>query len=132
MFSKVKKIAITAMLSIGVLATIPVTADAHRRHNSGNGVGIEFYFGGSNGHSHWRRDRRHNPHWGHGKRWKKRHGVVRRCSVKRALNKAYRMGVNNPRVRRANQNVIKIKGRSRGHRVRIVFSRAPGCPVIRY
>lgn len=130
MFRKAKNIAVSAMLSLGVLAAIPATADAHQRHKGGGGVGIELHFG-SGGHSHWRRDHRHGHRWGHGPRWK-RHGVVRRCSVNRALNKAYRMGVNHPRVKFANRDVIKIKGRSRGHRVRILFARAPGCPVIRY
>lgn len=124
MFNKIKNIAVSAMVSLGVLAAIPATAQAHHLHHGG-GAGFGIWFG-DGGHSYWRYDRRPR-HWGHGPR-RGRHG----CSVRRALNKAHRMGVRHARVRLANHNVIKVKGRSRGHRVRIVFARAPGCPVIRY
>ena len=134
MFGKIGKIAVSAMVSLGVLAAIPVTAQAVDFQISGavgGGSGFGVWFG-NGGHSHWRR-----PGHGHRRGWRdgRRYNPIgrhHRCSVRRALNKARRMGVHRPRVRVANRRVIKIKGRSHGHRVRIVFSRAPGCPVIRY
>lgn len=133
MLKNARKIAIAAMLGIGTLAATAATAEAGHRHHGGGGVGIEFRFGES-GHSHWRRydrGRRHGD--GDYTNWKNgRHGWGQRCSVDRAVNKAYRMGINHPRVRYADYNVIKIKGRASGQRVSILFSRAPGCPVIGY
>ena len=129
MFANLKRIAVSAIVGLGVLAAIPATAQAHHMHGGG-GAQFGIWFGNS-GHSQWRHGHRRDRHWD--KRYhKRRHGHVRRCSVNRAINKAHRMGVHRPRVRFANQHVIKIKGRSHGHRVRIVFSRAPGCPVLRY
>lgn len=129
MFNKIRNIIVTAMVSLGVLAAIPATANAHHNYHGG-GAGFGIWFGES-GHSHWRRDHRRPRHWDNGRRYSPR-ARVRGCSVRRALNKAHRMGVRHARVRIANHRVIKVKGRSHGHRVRIVFARAPGCPVIRY
>ncbi len=133
MFDRFKKIAVSAIVSFGVLAAIPATAQAHSNHyrGGGGGAGFGIWFGES-GHSHWRGPRGGRPHnWGNGRR----HNPIaraHRCSPRRALNKARRMGVRNARIGRVNHRVIKVRGRSHGYRVKIVFARAPGCPVIRY
>ncbi len=131
MFDKIKKIAVSALVSFGVLATIPATAQAHGNHHGG-GAGFGIWFGES-GHSHWRRPgaRRGGGDWHNGRRYNPI-GRAHRCSPRRALNKARRMGVRNAHIRRVDHRVIKVRGRSHGYRVRIVFARAPGCPVIRY
>ncbi len=130
MFANLKKIAVSAVVGLSVLASVPATAQAHQVQVGGGGAGFGIWFGDS-GHSQWRHGHRRHRHWDK-RHHNRRHGHVRRCSVRRAINKAHRMGVNRPRVRFANERVIKIKGRSHGHRVRILFSRAPGCPVLRY
>lgn len=128
MFANLRKIAVSAIVGLGVLAAIPASAQAH--HVQGGGAQFGIWFGNS-GHSQWRHGHRRDRHWNK-RRHGRRHGQIRRCSVNRAINKAHRMGVHRARVGFVNNRVIKIKGRSHGHRVRILFSRAPGCPVLRY
>lgn len=117
MLNTFKKTAISAMVGLGILATIPASAQAGGIHITGGGgnahVGI---FLGTGGYTNWRP---HRPRF-------------RACTTGRALHKAQRMGVRHARVRAANRHVIKVKGRMHRRHVSIVFARAPGCPVIRY
>ena len=46
-----------------------------------------------------------------------------RCNPGHALDKAYRMGVNNPHVTRVNQSNIVVKGYSHGNSAKVVFKR---------
>ncbi|MBP0438471.1 hypothetical protein [Tianweitania sediminis] len=55
----------------------------------------------------------------------------RECTANRAVEKAWKLGINRPRVTRVARNTIAVRGYQRGERVRIVFARAPNCPVIR-
>ncbi|MEM9277366.1 MAG: hypothetical protein AAGA76_02190 [Pseudomonadota bacterium] len=47
----------------------------------------------------------------------------RKCNPRRALNKAYRMGVYKPHVTRVNHKRIVVKGYNHGHRAKVVFKR---------
>ncbi len=64
-----------------------------------------------------------------------RHGRGHRrgfCKPRRALNKAWNMGVNRPHIARVGPNRIVVKGFSYGHRAKVVFSRqGKRCPVIK-
>lgn len=55
------------------------------------------------------------------------------CSVDKALWKAQeRYGLHRVEVAFVNKHVIGIEGRKKGKWREIVFSRAPGCPVVDY
>jgi hypothetical protein len=56
---------------------------------------------------------------------------VRFCSNSNAVHKAQELGIRRIRAF-AFQDYIVVKGRKRGHRVEVTFSRQPGCPVIQY
>ena len=47
----------------------------------------------------------------------------RACGPKRALHKAWRMGLNRPYVARVNQNRIVVRGFNYGHNAKVVFKR---------
>lgn len=116
MFRKITIAALSAVLGFGALAAAPATARAD-----------SFYFGITpHGPSFGFRadDRRHHARPG-------RHWDRRDCSVREALRKADRMGINRARVRGENRNTIRVAGIRRGHPVRVVFAKAPNCPVIR-
>lgn len=73
-------------------------------------------------HNRWddrRNDRRHDRRGG------------RECTPNRALDKADRMGIRRARIQDVNRHSIRVAGMSRGHPTRVIFSRAPGCPVLR-
>lgn len=111
MFRKIKIAALSAFLGLGTLAAMPATAQA-------DGIYFSFGQGGprvgvyDSGYSH-RHYRRHA------------------CTPGQAVHKARRHGVRNAHVVRVNRNVIKVRGHRHHHRVKMVFARAPHCPIIR-
>lgn len=109
MLNRIRMIALSALIGIGAFAGAPAVASA-----APAGFGVEIRYGHGHGHGHWQGPSRH-----------------RACSTHQALNKAQRMGIRHARVNRADRRVISVAGRSRGHHVRVVFARAPGCPIIR-
>lgn len=123
MLKKIRNAAFSALIGLGALAAVPATAQADSLtfHAGGGGAGFGIWFGDSS-RTHWRGDRRwHNRHRPH----------YRVCTPGQALNKAHRIGIRHARINRVNHRVIAVGGRSRGHHVRVVFARAPGCPIIR-
>ena len=67
-------------------------------------------------------------------RFVSRHRVAHRgiCKPRRALRKAYRMGVDNPYIARIKRNKIVVKGHSYGHQAKVVFKRnTHRCKVLR-
>ncbi|WP_309085213.1 hypothetical protein [Chelativorans sp.] len=115
MFRKIKIAALSALMGLGTLAAAPATAQAD---------GVYFSFGGRDARGGVYivdRDR-------HDRRPPRRFAS---CSPRDAVEKAYRMGLRNVRVTRANRNTIRVTGRTRFDRASIVFARAPRCPVIR-
>lgn len=115
MFSKIKTVTLSAIVALGTLAAIPATAQADSLYLNFGGHGAGF--GLSVGH-------------GHG--WKNHHGRhAQRCTPQRALWKADRMGIRRAHVTNVRNRSIVVSGRSHGDRVRVVFGRAPHCPVIR-
>ena len=116
MFQKLKIAALSAVVALGALGATAATAQADRLSIGVGSAGVVDVQYRSN----------HNRHHYH-----KRPVHRAACTPRNALNKAHRMGVNRPFVRNANRNVIRVGGHSRGHRVNLVFARAPGCPVLR-
>ncbi|MFC6489196.1 hypothetical protein [Nitratireductor sp. GCM10026969] len=118
MFRTIRTAVLSALLGLGTLTAMPAGAQAD---------GFYFSFGqqGPSAGSH-HRDRGHmyKPHRG-----RPRH--VSACSPSQALHKAGRMGLRHARVTHASRKIIAVAGHRHRHRARVVFSRAPHCPVIR-
>ncbi len=119
MFTKsIRTVLAAGVLALGTAATTTAPAQADGRigvYIGSGGSGIYFNSGGRRHHGHrYRGHRRFS------------------CGPRRAVNKAYRWGMNNPRVKRVNKRRIVVTGWNRGHRARMVFSRhGRGCPVIK-
>jgi hypothetical protein len=109
----------TAALSLGVLlggfAALPAVAQADTLQVTIAPETVQYRHDG-------RHDRRYDRH---------RERPRRACSPERAVEKAWRLGLNRPRIANVNRNTISVRGFKRGHPVRILFARAPNCPVIR-
>ncbi len=117
MFKKLQTAALSAVIGLGTLAAVPATAQADSFYFGITPNGPSFGFH-SDSSRRWDRNRRHH-------RYQRSE-----CTQRQALRKAGRMGIHRAHVRRDNRNVIRIGGRKRGHRVAIVFAKAPNCPVI--
>ncbi len=118
MLKLIRNIALSALLGLGAAAPLATTASADslviRAGNGQAGFAIQVRDRGHAGrHGHW-----HGP----------RH---RACTPGQAVSKAGRMGVRHARVQRVSHRNISVSGRARGHHVRVLFARAPGCPVLR-
>ena len=123
MFNK----SIKTVLAAAVIAT--GGAFAATTANAGTSFGI--YIGNGYGHSHAPSGGIYFNNGGYN------HGYVaprghRKCNPRRALNKAYRMGVYNPHVTRVNHRKIVVKGYSHGHNAKVVFKRnSKRCKVLK-
>lgn len=112
MFKIMKTAALTALfgaaLGLGSLAAAPAA------HADG------IYFSIGQGHN-WHNGQRH--HW-------RRH-AARSCTPRQAVRKAERSGIRRAYVSHVGRNAITVRGHRHRDRARIVFARAPHCPVIR-
>jgi hypothetical protein len=137
-----KTLALSALAGLAALAAIPSAANAedmHRRHKPDAEAGIVIEFGKKHGpeigvvidpfdHGHMRRHDRHDM-------FDKRFVVRKapRCSPDQAMWKASNVfNLRRVHVEYANKHVIGVEGKKHGQWYEIVFSRAPGCPVIDY
>jgi len=97
--------------------------------NAGSSFGIYVGTGGYNGIHYSSR-----AHRGHGYRKGYRHGPRHlrggKCAPRRALNRAYRIGLNRPYIQRINGRSIAVKGWHRGYPAKVVFSQFGGCRVV--
>ena len=119
MFSKSVQSIIAAAIVVGG-TTFGTTGAA----NAGNGFSL--YVG--NGH--------HGVYFDNGPRRRhlQRHRIGHRgiCKPRKALRKAYRMGVDNPYIARIKRNKIVVKGHSYGYQAKVVFKRnTHRCKVLR-
>lgn len=121
MFSKLRTAALSAVIGLGAIASMPAAAQAdglYLNFGGHHGAGVGVQFGGRDGvrYRDYRHDRRH----------------YRACTPNRAVHKAERMGVRRARVVNVNRHSIKVAGRKHGDRVRLTFGRAPHCPIVRW
>jgi len=117
-----KTVLVATSLATAGVATSATTASA------GSGSFSITIGSGGHGGGHWggHRGGRDRGHWG-GRRHNRGY-----CAPRQALNKAHRMGIRHARIIRANNRVVKVAGRSRGHRVNAVFANTWRCPVVRF
>ncbi|MDQ2632590.1 MAG: hypothetical protein M3Y78_02515 [Pseudomonadota bacterium] len=119
MISKFRTAALSALIGLGALAAMPAAAQAEGLYlNYGHG-GIGIHIGDHDRVDYRKRHRHHRQHF-------------RACTSHRALDKAERYGVRRARVVDVDRRTITVSGRKHGHRARMVFSRAPNCPVVRW
>ncbi len=67
----------------------------------------------------------------HDRHYRNQRGPRHGCTAERAVRKASRLGINRARVTNVGRNTISVRGFKRGERVRVLFARAPNCPVLR-
>lgn len=101
--------------------------------------GISIQSVGYGGHKKkWDRQDRHGRRGGYGGHG--RHGSYgggrshrnKGCSPRRAVRKAWNMGLNHPHVKRVGRRHIVVKGGYHGSRAKIVFSRYGRCQVVNF
>ena len=96
----------------------------------GNGAAI--HYNGNNIHyrhnnqrrNHYRQDRYYRDHY----QPRPRHRV---CGPRRAVKKAYRLGLDSPQVHRVKERRIVISGYQYGYRTKMVFKRYSKCRLIK-
>ncbi|MVA97069.1 hypothetical protein GN330_07380 [Nitratireductor sp. CAU 1489] len=115
MFNFIKTAALASLIGFGAIGASSTSALAD---------GISIGIGGAGGHVSMRFGDG-GRHWRGGRDFRRP-----ACTTQRAVRKARRMGVRRAHVVRANHRVIKIRGRKFGHRVNVVFARAPRCPIV--
>lgn len=108
MLTKMKTVALSAMIALGAFAAAPAAAQA-------GDLRVGIHIGGGYG-----------PGWGYGPRWD---APRAHCRPARALNKASRMGLRRAYVHRAGYNGVVVKGKRAGRTHTVVFGKAPNCPV---
>ncbi|MGN1290809.1 MAG: hypothetical protein ACI4XG_30130, partial [Bradyrhizobium sp.] len=112
MLTKIKALALSALVGLGALAAVPATAQADGIYlNLGSGEPRFGVYAGDRDHRDWRRDR-----WERDRDWSGDRDWRRGCSPEWALNKAERMGVWRARIVDVNRRVIKVAGRQDGER----------------
>jgi hypothetical protein len=141
--SRFSKIAAIIGLA-GILGTATSTANAGNygvNLSLGNGAGI--YFSGNGGHHNNRRyNNRHNNYNSYNQpRYNQRHNRHRNsynqprrqqvCGPRRAVNKAYRLGLNDPQIQRIKERRIVVSGYQYGYRTKMVFKRYSNCKLIK-
>jgi hypothetical protein len=122
MFARIKAVALSAALGMGMLAAVPAQADASSitfSFGSGQGtIGVQYNDG-----RHW--DRGGYRHRGPSYRGRGE------CHAQEAVRKASRMGVRGARVVRHTHRTVHVAGRARGYGpVQVVFANQHRCPVI--
>jgi hypothetical protein len=108
----IKTAALSALVGLGALASMPAHADSLYLGFGNNDDPRFGVYAGDDGYRHRRDD------------WR------RGCSPERALNKAERMGLHRVRIVDVTRRTVKVMGRQYGDRVVVVFANERGCPVI--
>ncbi|MEM9574467.1 MAG: hypothetical protein AAF870_04465 [Pseudomonadota bacterium] len=115
------------ILTVGAAFAAPTAAQASSNFGIyiGNGQsGIHYSKGGNVGHYHG------NHYHRHGARQNNRHRGF--CGPRKALKKAWRMGLNRPHISRVKQRAIAVTGYRYGYPAKVVFRRAShNCAVLR-
>lgn len=114
----IKSTIIAGILAFGTAFSVTTPAQA--------GSNFSVYIGGGHGSGiHYSgKVRRHHGHYTQHRR--------AACFPRRALKKAYRYGLDHPRIQRINNRRIVVRGFNRGYPAKIVFKRnGHGCQIIK-
>lgn len=119
MFNVIKTAAIASALAIGALAAAPAQADSlHLKLKDGDvGFGLTIGDGYGPGYGYA----------GYGGGYGGGYGP--KCQPWKAVHKAKAMGFKKPHVVDVDWNRIVVKGKKYGDSVKVVFGKAPHCPV---
>lgn len=131
----IKTILASGILAVSMMGVSAPVANAASGQISISFAGQEDFkvqkIGYRHGHQNFRKHgRRHGSR--HGYRHGGRRGHGQGCSPRRAVNKAWNMGLNHPHVKRVGRRHIVVKGGFRGSRAKVVFSRYGGCQVVNF
>jgi len=130
MFAKsVKTILASAVVMTGAVFSTTGSANAGGNFGVyiGGGHNGGIYFGTGGHHKGYGHKTRHRPKYSHGYHHKKG-----RCGPRRALRKAWRMGLHDPHIARVNHRAIAVVGYNHGYRAKVVFKRhSKHCKVIK-
>ena len=121
MLSTIRTVALSALVGLGAIASVPAIAHADGVYLNLDNRGDQ-RFGVYTGETV--RDRHHDRDRYDDRDWR------RSCSARDALNKARRMGLHRARVVDEGRRTIKVSGRKFNERVVVVFGRREGCPVV--
>ena len=121
MLKTIQTAALSLTVLLGGFAALPATAQADTLQVTVTPETVQYRHDDRRDRSD-RRDRRDRHQAGPARR---------ACTPDRAIDKAHRLGINRPRVANVNRNTIAVRGFKRGNTVRVLFARAPNCPVIR-
>lgn len=110
-------------------------ANAGNLHLASGSIHIQtphggIYFGHGRGPGWYGKPQRR--HYGGRRHGGRHYGGRRVCHPRKAVRKAWHIGMNRPGIRRIGENRIVVTGWHRGHRAKLVFDRwSPRCRVIR-
>lgn len=142
MLKLIKTATLSAMIGLGAMAAVPSAANADSIGIRVMGENAAFgFFIGESGSARRYHDRGYGQHYSHDRHdwhsrggWRGGYSTYRQpvyCSAGEALRKAQRLGLRYPRVTYAGYRTISVEGRAWHHNERILFARAPYCPVLR-
>ncbi len=99
----------------------------------GNGTGIHYngnniHYRHNNYRNHYRQNQHRRSHYRGQYRPRPRHQV---CGPRRAVKKAYRLGLDSPQVHRVKERRIVVSGYQYGYRTKMVFKRYSKCHLIK-
>ena len=119
---------IKTILAAGILATgmaVSATGATHAASDFniyvGSGYGDNSHFGSGHAGFHSKKGFK-----------KSKFRFKRKCGPRRALKKAYSIGLKKPHIKRIGHQKISVVGHNRGHLAKVVFLRTKhGCKVIK-
>jgi len=136
MFNKsVKSILAACALVAGATFAVPASAGNFNVYIGSGYSGVHAAPGHNQKYKHFYGNgfqKHHRKHRGYGHKYKNR--VVHKgfCGPRRALRKAWHMGVNQPHIARLNKRKVVVVGYNRGHAAKVVFKRnSHRCKVIK-
>ena len=147
--SKIINAIVKSTAAIGLVFTLGIATSGSA--NAGN-FGIDLYlghqsaihYGGSKYYGSHQRRQQYGHRYNHNKgnrrnkyrkhrRHQDRYSQPRRhvCGPRRAVRKAYRLGLDGPRVHRVRENKVAVVGYQYGYRTKMVFKRYSNCRLIK-
>ena len=119
-----------SFLAVAVVSTGAALAPTTSA-NAGN-ASFSLHIGGGHGGIHFGQPYKSEVHHRGGYRYYKDHRRHRGCHPRRALRKAWKMGVNRPHIARIGHKRIVVVGYNHGYKAKVVFKRHhPRCKVIK-